>query len=285
MPAPVSFTLSLAPLPVNFEGTLQEWAAAVVDRLTVTPAEPWSSFQNGGTIGGSDVGPILLNGLEWRVFSASLGGYTYHIQNGAGLVDRTVSLTKLASGAPGCVVVFDAAGLPNALQPGANGQVLSMVTNNPAWSAPASAPGVSYFEATVGTSHPVATNGDTTRIDFDTLKFSNLVAYDTANARIDIPAGQTWFFYCALQLEDDAPSSSSVQVIAAIGSADNVCMVRNYVTAQARDGFSWSGIMRFEAASTVGVSVQVSESGGGAADGMSVAGNQGNTRFGGYRIS
>ena len=284
MPAPVSFTLSLAPLPVNFEGTLQEWAAAVVDRLTVAPAEPWSSFQNGGTVGASDVGPILLNGLEWRVFSTSLGGYTYHIQNGAGLVDRTVALTKLSAGAAGSVVVFDAAGLPNGLQPGENGQVLTMAANNPAWSAPASAPGVSYFEATVGTSHPVATNGDTTRIDFDTLKFSNLVAYDTANSRLEVPAGQTWFFYCSLQLDDPSPASASVQVIAAIGTADNVATVRNYVTAQSRDGFSWSGIMRFEAASTVGVSVLATESGVGSADGLSVAGNN-NSRFGGYRIS
>jgi hypothetical protein len=284
MPAPVSFTLSLAPLPANFEGTLQEWAAAVVDRLTVAPAEPWSSFQNGGALGSSDVGPVLVDGTQWYVFDTGLGSYTYHKQNGAGLVNRTVSLEKLSTGAHNCLVWFDNTGTPNALQPGTDGQTLQMVTGTVAWQTPEAAPGATYFEATVGTSQDLDTAGVTSTVNFDTVKNQAGVVFDTANYQVPVKAGEVWFFYCTLQLEDAGAASTDVQISGYIGGTDDIAMVRSYVTAQTRDGFSWSGIKKVTADGFVKVSVVCNETTP-ANPGLSIANNTGNTRFGGYRIA
>src|SRR5690242_7083459 len=99
MPAPVEFTISMSSLPSGFTGDPQELADAIAERLTITPSEPWSSFINGGAEPTSDVGPWLRLGQEWRVWDVGLGAYTYHVQNGAGLVDGTVTGAKLAAGA------------------------------------------------------------------------------------------------------------------------------------------------------------------------------------------
>ena len=92
MPAPVEFTVRVAALTPGFDGDAQALATEISERLMITPSEPWSSFINGGAQPSSNVGPYLRNGNEWLVWSDSLGTYTYHVQNGAGLVDATVTL-------------------------------------------------------------------------------------------------------------------------------------------------------------------------------------------------
>ena len=117
MPAPVSFNLSLAPLPANFNGTPQDWATAVVNRLTITPSAPWSSFQNGGTIGSSNVGPILYNGMQWKVWSTATGSYVDLVVAGGGLVNNSVPLSAMSTQTPGGLFIYDASGNPTTLAP------------------------------------------------------------------------------------------------------------------------------------------------------------------------
>lgn len=117
MPAPVTFNLTLAPLPVNFTGTPQQWAQAVIDRLTIAPSAPWSSFQNGGSIPTSDVGPILFNGVQWKVWNSATGEYVDLVVDGGGLVARTVTLAAMATQSPGSLFYYDASGNPAALAP------------------------------------------------------------------------------------------------------------------------------------------------------------------------
>lgn len=117
MPAPVTFNLSLAPFPVTFEGTPQEWAEAVVDRLTIAPSEPWSSFQNGGIIPTSNVGPVLYNGVQWMVWNVSTGAYENLVVDGGGLISNTVPLSALSTSTPGGLFYYDASGLAATLAP------------------------------------------------------------------------------------------------------------------------------------------------------------------------
>lgn len=118
MPAPVTFNLSLAPLPANANNyTPQQWAQAVIDRLTIAPSAPWSSFQNGGSIPTSDVGPILFNGVQWKVWSSGAGEYVDLVVEGGGLVSRTVMLNAMADQTPGGLLYYDASGHAAVLTP------------------------------------------------------------------------------------------------------------------------------------------------------------------------
>jgi hypothetical protein len=107
MPAPVEFTVTASALTAGFAGDPQEFFDAMVARLTITPSEPWSSFINGGAEPTSDVGPWLRLGQEWRVWDTGLGAYTYHVQNGAGIVDGTITAAKFAPGAIGASSIAD----------------------------------------------------------------------------------------------------------------------------------------------------------------------------------
>lgn len=288
MPAPVTFTLSLAPLPVNFSGTLQDWATAVVARLTIAPSAPWSSFQNGGAIGVSDVGPILYQGVEWRVFDTGLGAYTYLRVNGAGIVAATIPLTKLSAGTAGSVLVYSGAGAPSELlaASGTNGQVLTLAAGAPVWTAlpTATVPGSTYFETTLSAGQNINTDGSTNTVAFDTVKFSNTVTFDTTLHQIPVVAGQVWYFYGSLQVEDAGAATTGFQMLAVIGTANDVCTVRDYTTAQPRDGFAWGGVLKVTADGFVKMQVVATETTP-ATPGVIIAANIGNTRFGGYRIA
>ncbi len=118
MPAPVTFNLSLAPLPANAnQMTPQQWAQAVVDRLTIAPSAPWSSFQNGGSIGTSDVGPILYLGKQWKVWDPGTGAYIDLVVDGGGIIARTITLNAWADQTPGGLSYYDASGHAAVLAP------------------------------------------------------------------------------------------------------------------------------------------------------------------------
>lgn len=132
MASPVAFTLTLATLPVDFEGTAQELAQAIVDRLTIEPAEPWNSFQVTSSIPDSDVGPVLYEGVEWRVFDEGDGAYTYLRVHGAGIIEGTIpqSAIKTETGQANKVFVWDNSGAPSAIA-GTDGQFLKSVAGVP----------------------------------------------------------------------------------------------------------------------------------------------------------
>lgn len=168
MPAPVEFTITMSALSAGFNGDPQELADEIAARLTITPSEPWSSFINGGAEPTSDVGPWLRLGQEWRVWDVGLGAYTYHVQNGAGIVDGTVTGAKLTAGAVGTtnladdsvtlakfadgtakgVLTFNASGVPTISAAGTNGWVLTQSASGPVMAA---LPAASPFAAYVGT--------------------------------------------------------------------------------------------------------------------------------------
>jgi hypothetical protein len=287
MPSPVSFNVQLAPLPANFRGTPAQWAAAVAARLQISPNVPWSSFQNGGAIPASDVGPVLYEGQEWRVWNPLTGSYTFHRQNGAGLVDKTVTKAKMADGTAGGILIYDAAGRPIELPiaSGTDGQVLTKVGTTPVW-ADTFVPGIHYFEATASTSQDLNTNGSVQVVQFDTVRAQANVVFDTTNFRVPVVAGEVWNVYSYLQIEDNAPASTDVQVqldIRVSGASTGVSTVFNAAALGSRFGMGTSGIIKITADGYLDVAVTPTETTP-AADGLVVAGNATNTRFGGFRI-
>lgn len=287
MPSPVSFNVQLAPLPANFRGTPAQWAAAVAARLQISPDVPWSSFQNGGAVPTSDVGPVLYEGQEWRVWNPLTGSYTFHRQNGAGLVDKTVTKAKMASGTAGGILIYDAAGRPVELpaSSGVNGQVVTLVGGLPVY-ANTFVPGIHYFEATVSTNQSLNTNGSVQVVEFDTVRSEANVSFDTTNFRVPVTAGEVWSVYSFLQIEDTSTASTSVQVqldIRVNGSSNGVSTVYNEGTVDGRFGFGTSGIIKVTTTGYLDVAVTPTETTPDAA-GLAIAGNAINTRFGGFRI-
>ncbi len=288
MPSPVQFDITLAPFPASFTaGTPAQFAEAIRRRLGVVPAVPWSSFQNGGTIPTSDLGPVLYEGQEWRVWSPALGGYTYHRQNGAGIVDATVTKAKMAAGTAGSILIYDGSGRPAELPiaSGTDGQVLTKVGSAPVW-ANTFVPGINYFEATASTSQDLNTNGSVQVVQFDTVRVEANVTFDTAQYRIPVVAGQVWSVWSYLQIEDNAPASTDVQVqldIRVNGGSTGASTVFNAAALGSRFGMGTSGIIKVTADGYLDVAVTPTEATP-AADGLVIAGNATNTRFGGYRI-
>lgn len=289
MPAPVEFTLSLAPLDVNFEGSLQDFATAIVDRLTITPSEPWSSFQNGGAIPSSDVGPVLYQGKEWRVFDSDTGAYTYHRQHGSGLIDATLPLSKVVVGTAGSVLAYNGDGNLSEIPIGTAGYVLTSVGGAPAWAVIPPRPTMKYFEATrTTTNQALETDGASPQIvAFNGVNKQSGVTFDTTNYRVPVAAGELWHFYCYLQIEDELTASTDVQIVIDVRvngiTSSGFSGLRNYNTAQDRDGFGTSGIIPITEDGFVDVALTVLQ-GTPESGSLEIAANQQNTRFGGYRI-
>lgn len=287
MPTPVQFSVNLATFPPDFSGTPAQFAEAIRRRLSVAPNVPWSSFQNGGSIPTSNLGPVLYDEQEWRVWNQTLGAYTYHRQNGAGLVDKTVTKAKMADGTPGGILIYDAAGRPVelAIASGTDGQVLTKVGTTPVW-ADTFVPGIHYFEATASTSQDLNTNGSVQVVQFDTVRSEANVTFDTGNYRVPVTAGEVWNVYAYLQIEDNAPASTDVQVqldIRVSGASTGVSTVFNAAALGSRFGMGTSGIIKITADGYLDVAVTPAETTP-AADGLVIAGNATNTRFGGFRI-
>lgn len=287
MPSPVSFQISLAPFPATFAGTPAQWAEAVRARLSVTPAEPWSSFQNGGAIGASDVGPVLYGGIEWRVFDPALGAYTYHKQNGAGLVDQTVTTAKLAGGLANGVLLYDGAGRPFVGAPGTNGQLLTMVAGAPAWAAPANAPGANYFEATLNADQNFNTDSNFYTVNFDTVVFQNGVTFDTTNKRIPLGNNEVWFLYCGLQFEEVGAASTNVEIELRIRKNGGVVGpggTINFDAVPGRLGMYYGGVVLMSGgAGYYDVAAWATEAVP-ASPGLKISADGNTTRFGGFRI-
>lgn len=286
MPAPVTFNISIAPLPSG-TFTPQQIATAIADRLTVTPAAPWSSFQNGGSIPLSDVGPVLLDGQEWRVFNTGSGAYTYHRQNGAGLVDNTVPLSKLTAGTAGSILIYDGSGRPVELPTAGavDGQVLTRVGGMPLW-ANTYVPAVSRFETTLTADQGINTSGSPTLLNFNLVRDQATVTFDTANKRIACPANSFWFFYCALELEDTGAASTDLELNLEIrpnGGAGGVCQKLGLAAVPTTFGMFTAGILPFTSAGFTDVALSVDEATP-VVDGVTVKANATNTRFGGFRI-
>src|SRR6478736_4178549 len=107
MPAPVTFNVRMAALPPGFTGDPQAMGSAFAERLLISPSEPWSSFINGGAQPSSNIGPWLKDGIEWRGWSDELGTYTYHRQDGRGIIPGTLPISALQGTAtPKTVPIF-----------------------------------------------------------------------------------------------------------------------------------------------------------------------------------
>ncbi len=287
MPAPVVFNITLAPFPVNFTGTAQEWGTAVADRLQITPVEPWSSFQNGGSIPLSNVGPVLFEEKEWRVFDTVTGLYTYHRQNGAGLVNATVTDAKLASGTAGAIRIYGADGRPAVLQAnGTDGQVVTQTAAGVFGLANTFVPSKEYFETTVSVDQDVNTNGSVHVVDFDTVRNAANLTFNTGANRAPVTGPTVWFVYANLQIEDTGAASTAVQVqmdIRLNGTSTGVGTVAAYQTAQSRFGMSTMGLIVVPTAGYIDCAITATETTP-SATGLAIAGNDANTRFGGFRI-
>lgn len=287
MPSPVSFITSIAPLTANWVGSAQDLLDALETRLTVTPAEPWSSFQNGGTIPASDVGPVLYEGREWRTWNSGTGAYDFHRQNGAGLVDATVTNAKLAAGTAGSLLKYNAEGRPVEITAasGTSGQVLTLVSGVPLY-ADTFVPGKEYFEVTASTDQDLNTNGSVQVVSFNTVRDQANVVFDTVNFRVNVVAGTVWFFYVSLQIEDTGAASTETQVqidIRRSGASSGLGTVAAYDAVQSRFGAYTGGLLKFTSDGYVDVSVTPTETTP-SATGLAIAGNATNTRFGGYRV-
>ena len=290
MSAPVTFSLSLAPLPSTFDLTPQEFAQAIVDRLLITPSEPWSSFRNGGSTPTSDIGPFLKNSQEWMVWNSATGAYISQVQDGSGIRAATVPLSAMAQVAGvGSVLISNpskaVAELP--LSSGTTGQFLKNDGTAPVW-ADLNLPTKNYFEvALTGANQALNTAGGYVPIIFDTiLNKSDGVTFDVNTGAVTVKSGEVWYFYTSLQLEDSAAPSTNLQIILrvqgtltrAVGSVVNVPATSSRLAPSA------CGVMAIGVDDLVKVYIEVTEDTPDAG-GMEIAANGENTRFGGFRIA
>jgi len=75
MPEQVPFSFRAAPLPINFKGTPQQFADALVARLMAWSESAIATFVAGSVEPSSNVGPWLKNGQSWYVWDVNTGSY------------------------------------------------------------------------------------------------------------------------------------------------------------------------------------------------------------------
>lgn len=199
MPAPVAFSISVGTLPPGFSGDPQALLNAFGARITITPSEPWSSFINGGAQPDSNVGPWLRNSREWRVWSDTLGAYTYQTTDGAGILPGTLPLSALTGAAtPASSLIFNAAGAPATVS-GTSGQVLTVGTDGaPVFQSPATG---SYFSMRLAAPQPYSSNVGAVQVKFALIGACQNVVPDATNFRIPVPANSVWFFRVSAQID------------------------------------------------------------------------------------
>ena len=286
MPSPVTFDVQLAALPPGFSGTPQDLGTAIADRLLITPSEPWSSFILGGAQPSSNVGPWLKDELEWRVWSDALGAYTYHKQDGRGLIAGTVPISALQStAAPSTALIFNASGVPAAVA-GTNGQVLTAGTDGtPAFASPA---GGNYFTVRLTASQTYTTNNTPVQVEFDNVGACQNVVPDTASYRVPVPANSVWFFRVSAQLNHvNGVTPDWEHYINIRPYQDNSLVLGSnssgaVAAGLARSGVASSGIYAFGGAGYVDVTISSSSTITGPQ--FQVDNNGGNTIFSGFRI-
>lgn len=276
----------MAALPPGFEGDPQTLGTAFAERLLITPSEPWSSFINGGAQPSSNVGPWLLDGLEWRVWSDSLGAYTYHRQDGRGLIAGSTPISALQGTAtPSTALIFNAAGVPATVS-GTVGQVLTAGTGGlPAFASPATG---NYFTVRLTTSHTYTTNNTSVQIEFDSTGACQNVVPDSANNRVPVPANSVWFFRASAQINHvNGVTPDWEHFINIRPYQDNSLVLGSnsagYAAAGlARSGVQVSGIYAFSGAGYVDVGIASTSSITGPQ--FQIDNNGGNTIFSGFRI-
>jgi hypothetical protein len=224
MPPPVAFDITLAPLPVNFEGTPQEFAQAMVDRLTITPAIPWSSFITGSVIPTSDNGPLLYNSgsgnKEWRVWDTGTGAYTYLTVNGAGLVAGSVPISKFATDLANASSVFtlNSSGVPT-FKTGSLGDTLRMGASGPEFqtTVPLTFAPVRATAVTVPQSVPIDTVLH--KIIADSELFDPQSVYDAVNSRYVAPTTGIYAVSASVQVDNNGGVQADMEI--AIGTSIN----------------------------------------------------------------
>ena len=288
MPAPVNFNLALAPLPSTYDLTPQQFAQAIVDRISISASEPWSSFSNGGSMPSSDIGPWLKNGQEWMVWDPVSGTYISHVQDGSGIRLATAPLGIIAPvAAAGSVLVSNSSKIVSELllSTGATGQFLQNTALGPAW-ATVNLPTNVYFEVSITSANQqLDTHGGYAPVLFDTVLNKDSVNFDAVTGSVEVQAGEVWYFYTSLQVEDSGVASTGVQIVLRIQGATSLAVgaVYNVPSLASRVGFGASGIIAFSANDLVKVYIEATEDTP-AADGLEIAANSENTRFGGFRI-
>lgn len=297
MPAPVTFLVTTAPLSADFDGTPEELNQAIAQRLVVTPAEPWSSFRNGGTTPTSDVGPFLANGQEWKVWNSGTGAYIPHVQDGLGIKDRSMPLSKIANGdALGSIIITNAfkqvAELTSAGQP--NGSVLTLVDSIPMWTN-TFIPSQYYFEATLTPATPqtVEVNNAEVLVNFNAVRTqSGDGSYDATNKRILVNPNEVWYLYAQVQIEKgvgDVTALTSTLWIRRVGVSTYGLSTTAYtadVTAAGIVTLTVGGVLKSDSPGGTYFDVGITCDGtaASAGDDVIVAANATSCRFGGYRI-
>ena len=223
MPASVTFTLTLAPLPINFNGTPQQFGDALVNRITITPSTPWSSFITGSVVPTSDNGPLLFNAgsgnKEWRVWDTGLGAYTYLVVNGAGIVAGTIPLAALATDNSTAKTVFirDASGVP-ALVGGTVSQLLTMTSGGPAFATPA--PFVaSPARALNAINQTLPIDANLHQVNATSVQFDPNSCYDSSGSDYVAPATGYYFVSARYQADNSGGTASAMEI--AFGTAVN----------------------------------------------------------------
>jgi hypothetical protein len=259
---------------------------AFAERLLITPSEPWSSFINGGAQPASNVGPWLLDGMEFRVWSDTLGAYTYHRQDGRGIIPGTLSLSALQGTAtPKTAVIFDASGNPATVS-GVPGQVLTAGPDGtPQFATPATG---SYFTVRLLTSQDYATNNTPVQIQFNNTGACQNVIPDSAGYRVPVPANSVWFFRVSAQINHINGVTPDWEHFINIRPYQDNSLVLGSNSANAvaaglsRSGVAASGIYAFGGAGYVDVTIAATSSVTG--NRFQVDNNGGNTIFSGFRI-
>lgn len=81
----VPVTFRVAPLPSDFVGTPQDFAEAMVARMSIESPTAISFFVSGPTAPTSNVGPWLKNGITWYVWDTATASYIPQVVENASL--------------------------------------------------------------------------------------------------------------------------------------------------------------------------------------------------------
>lgn len=259
----------IAKLPPGFDGTPQELADAIAERIQVVTQQSFALFVTGSTEPSSDVGPWLKDGISWYYFDDDAGSYLPMVIPASAL-GYQISEAQPTDDGINFWIQIESDGTPVALK------IPVVSGGSTTWESPyyTKAETFTTAEATeallyqtryAARAYPnanqtVPVDGTQTKITFNTLTYDTQNAYQAANSRYVAAVKGIYRASVITQWENNGATASGVQIglaIIANGIGSGPSKGGNTVNIASPPGDRWNNAFSIEFSLEAGDFIEV----------------------------
>jgi len=246
---PLPLNASIAKLPVGFEGTPQEIADAISERLQISTQQVFALFTTGSSEPVTDTGPWAKDGNSWYYFDSNTGDYQpFTIPQGR--LGYQISIEEPTDDDINLWFQIDDTGQPIAIK---FRVVTGAVTT---WVSPYYLKSEQFTEAeataallyqiryparaSVSANQTVQCNNVAVKLNMNTIAFDTGSAYSAAASQFTAPVHGIYQAKIVTQWENDTGDAPSMQIGVLVATAGGANKGGNTVNIASPPGSRWN---------------------------------------------